>query len=155
MKYEHLSMASNTSRPPGGRSNIMIRKAGQNPEISLSLFFALNKSRNIKILQKLFHAEPFLLAFDPKSTALVMIDMQRDFVDPGGFGEAFGNDVSLVRGAIEPCMKVLMAARDAKLLVIHTREGHRADLADCPPAKTHAWRRDLHRHRRTACRGRA
>jgi biuret amidohydrolase len=64
-----------------------------------------------------------------------MIDMQRDFVEPGGFGEALGNDVSLVRGAIVPCGKVLKAARDARLLVVHTREGHRADLADCPPAK--------------------
>lgn len=85
--------------------------------------------------QKLFQAEPFPLAFDAQTTALVMIDMQRDFVEPGGFGEALGNDVSFVRSAIEPCKKVLKAARDAKLLVIHTREGHRADLADCPPAK--------------------
>ena len=85
--------------------------------------------------QKQFHAEPFNLAFEPKHTALVMIDMQRDFVEPGGFGEALGNDVSLVRTAIEPCKRLLAAARDAGLLVIHTREGHRADLTDCPPAK--------------------
>ena len=85
--------------------------------------------------QKSFRAEPFALPFDPLSTALVMIDMQRDFVEPGGFGEALGNDVSLVRTAIEPCKKVLRAAREAKLLIIHTREGHRADLSDCPPAK--------------------
>ena len=85
--------------------------------------------------QKLFHAQPFPLPFDTKTTALVVIDMQRDFVEPGGFGEALGNDVSLVRSAIVPCGKVLKASRDAKLLVIHTREGHRGDLADCPPAK--------------------
>lgn len=85
--------------------------------------------------QKTFHAEPFALPFDIASTALVMIDMQRDFVEPGGFGEALGNDVSLVRSAIEPCKKVLAAARSQGLLVIHTREGHRADLSDCPPAK--------------------
>src|ERR1700722_20946499 len=84
---------------------------------------------------KLFRAEPFPLSFDVKSTALVVIDMQRDFVEPGGFGEALGNDVSLVRSAIEPCRKVLRAARDAKLLIIHTREGHRAYPSDCPPAK--------------------
>lgn len=85
--------------------------------------------------EKYFRAEPFSLGFDPLSTALVVIDMQRDFVEPGGFGEALGNDVSFVRTAIEPCKRLLTAARDAKLLVIHTREGHRADLADCPPAK--------------------
>lgn len=82
-----------------------------------------------------FQAEPFALPFDLQTTALVMIDMQRDFVEPGGFGEALGNDVSLVRTAIAPCKKVLDAARAHEMLVIHTREGHRADLSDCPPAK--------------------
>lgn len=85
--------------------------------------------------QQTFQAQPFALPFDPHTTALVMIDMQRDFVEAGGFGEALGNDVSLVRSAIEPCKKVLAAARDNGLLVIHTREGHRADLSDCPAAK--------------------
>jgi biuret amidohydrolase len=87
------------------------------------------------VTHKHFRAEPFELEFDPRRTALVMIDMQRDFVEPGGFGEALGNDVSLVRSAIEPCRRVLAAAREAGMLVIHTREGHRADLTDCPPAK--------------------
>jgi biuret amidohydrolase len=87
------------------------------------------------VAQQHFRAEPFDLPFDPRRTALVMIDMQRDFVEPGGFGEALGNDVSLVRTAIKPCERVLEAARRAKMLVIHTREGHRADLTDCPPAK--------------------
>lgn len=77
-------------------------------------------------------AEPFELAFDPASTALVMIDMQRDFLEPKGFGELLGNDVALVRTAIEPCERVLAAARRHGLLVIHTREGHSPDLADCP-----------------------
>lgn len=85
--------------------------------------------------QHQFQAEPFALPFDPASTALVLIDMQRDFVEPGGFGEALGNDVSLVRSAIAPCQRVLEAARAKGLLVIHTREGHRADLRDCPAAK--------------------
>ncbi|HRI17183.1 MAG TPA: isochorismatase family cysteine hydrolase, partial [Burkholderiaceae bacterium] len=80
-------------------------------------------------------ADPFELAFDPATTALVMIDMQRDFVEPKGFGELLGNDVSLVRTAIEPCRAVLAAARKTGLFVIHTREGHRPDLSDCPPAK--------------------
>ena len=85
--------------------------------------------------QHQFKAEPFDLPFDPASTALVMIDMQRDFVEPGGFGEALGNDVSFVRTAIEPCKRVLEVARATGLLVIHTRAGHRTDLTDCPAAK--------------------
>lgn len=80
-------------------------------------------------------ADPFDLAFDPATTALVMIDMQRDFVEPKGFGELLGNDVSLVRTAIEPCGAVLAAARRSGMFVLHSREGHRADLSDCPPAK--------------------
>ena len=80
-------------------------------------------------------AEPYEFDFDPRTTALVVIDMQRDFVDPGGFGEALGNDVSLLRRAIEPTRRVLDACRAAGVLVIHTREGHRPDLSDCPPAK--------------------
>jgi nicotinamidase-related amidase len=80
-------------------------------------------------------AEPYEFAFEPRSCALVIIDMQRDFVDPGGFGEALGNDVSLLRKAIAPTKRVLDAARKRGLLVIHTREGHRPDLADLPEAK--------------------
>lgn len=80
-------------------------------------------------------AEPFDLELDLATTALVVIDMQRDFVQPKGFGELLGNDTSLLRGAIEPTRRVLEAARAAGLLVVHTREGHRPDLADCPPAK--------------------
>ena len=64
-----------------------------------------------------------------------MIDFQRDFVDPGGFGEALGNDVSLLRRAVPPAARVFKAAREARPLVVQTREGHRPDLADCPPAK--------------------
>jgi nicotinamidase-related amidase len=80
-------------------------------------------------------AEPYEFAFEPRSCALVIIDMQRDFVDPGGFGEALGNDVSLLRKAIAPTKRVLEAARKRGLLVIHTREGHRPDLTDLPEAK--------------------
>jgi biuret amidohydrolase len=80
-------------------------------------------------------AEPFDLDLDPATTALIVIDMQRDFLQPKGFGELLGNDVSLLRGAIEPTRAVLEAARRAGLLVVHTREGHRPDLTDCPPAK--------------------
>jgi nicotinamidase-related amidase len=80
-------------------------------------------------------AEPFPLEFDPATTALVIIDMQRDFVLPGGFGEKLGNDTSLLLAAVEPCRRVLDTARKKGMLVVHTREGHRPDLTDCPPAK--------------------
>ena len=80
-------------------------------------------------------AAPGALALDPARTALLLIDMQRDFLEPGGFGAALGNDVARLAPAIGPCAEALGAARAAGLLVIHTREGHRPDLADCPPAK--------------------
>jgi biuret amidohydrolase len=80
-------------------------------------------------------AEPEAIAFDATRVAVVVIDMQRDFLEPGGFGESLGNDVSLLRAAIAPCAALLTAARRRGMLVIHTREGHRPDLSDAPPAK--------------------
>ncbi|MGH3856224.1 MAG: cysteine hydrolase family protein [Pseudonocardiaceae bacterium] len=80
-------------------------------------------------------ADPGPFGFDPARTALLLIDMQRDFVEPGGFGETLGNDVSLLRKVIPPLRTVLAATRTVGMTVIHTREGHRPDLADCPPAK--------------------
>jgi nicotinamidase-related amidase len=80
-------------------------------------------------------AEPYDFTFDPQSTALLIIDMQRDFVMPGGFGEALGNDVTPLQATIAPIKRVLEAARKKRMLVIHTREGHRPDLTDCPPTK--------------------
>ena len=83
----------------------------------------------------LVNAEPQPLPISLARTALVIIDMQRDFLEPGGFGETLGNDVSLLKAAVAPCRTVLDAARAAGMLVIHTREGHRPDLSDAPPAK--------------------
>jgi nicotinamidase-related amidase len=80
-------------------------------------------------------AEPQPLSVDLTRTALVIIDMQRDFLEPGGFGEMLGNDVSRLAAAVAPCRKMLDSARKAGLLVIHTREGHRPDLSDAPPVK--------------------
>ena len=80
-------------------------------------------------------AEPYEFTCAPESTALLVIDMQRDFLDRGGFGEMLGNDVAGLRRAVAPTRRVLDAFRAAGLPVIHTREGHRPDLADCPPSK--------------------
>jgi len=80
-------------------------------------------------------AEPYGFVCETDRTALLVIDMQRDFLQPGGFGELLGNDVSLLARAVPPTQRVLAAARAAGVMVVHTREGHRPDLSDCPPAK--------------------
>lgn len=80
-------------------------------------------------------AEPYPFEFDRATSALVIIDMQRDFLEPGGFGDALGNDVSLLRGTVEPTRRLLNVCRANDMLVVHTREGHRPDLADLSPAK--------------------
>ncbi len=85
--------------------------------------------------QKAMDAEPYALEFDPNKTALLIIDMQRDFVLPGGFGEALGNDVTPLQATVAPTRRVLDAARRLGMMIIHTREGHRPDLTDCPPSK--------------------
>src|SRR6187549_2499736 len=80
-------------------------------------------------------AEPYEFDLQPARCALLVIDMQRDFLEPGGFGEMLGNDVSQLRRTIEPNRRLLAAWRAQGLTTIHTREGHRPDLSDLPPAK--------------------
>ncbi len=80
-------------------------------------------------------AAPYAFTFDLAETALVLIDMQRDFLEPGGFGESLGNDVEQLRKTIAPLRAVLDACRAAGMAVVHTREGHLPDLSDCPPSK--------------------
>jgi len=80
-------------------------------------------------------AEPAAIEIDTVKTALLIIDMQRDFLQAGGFGESLGNDISLLAAAVGPCRSLLAAARRHGLLVVHTREGHRPDMLDAPRAK--------------------
>jgi biuret amidohydrolase len=80
-------------------------------------------------------ALPAPFVFNPQHTALVIIDMQRDFIEPGGFGESLGNDVSLLAQIVPTVAELLALARTAGLLVVHTPESHAPDLSDCPPAK--------------------
>ena len=82
-----------------------------------------------------FEAEPAPLIVQLDGAALIIIDMQRDFLEPGGFGAALGNDVTRLQAAVAPCGAVLDAVRRHGMLVIHTREGHRPDLSDAPPHK--------------------
>ena len=80
-------------------------------------------------------AEPYPFEFSPATVALLIIDMQRDFLEPGGFGEMLGSDVSQLRRTIVPNQRLLAAWRAKGWQVLHTREGHRPDLTDLPPAK--------------------
>lgn len=80
-------------------------------------------------------AEPDAVLGVLEETAALIIDMQRDFLEPGGYGEALGNDVSRLRSAIAPCKVLLEGLRARGVFVVYTREGHRPDLSDAPPAK--------------------
>jgi nicotinamidase-related amidase len=80
-------------------------------------------------------AQPGPFRYAPGRVALVIIDMQRDFLLPGGFGETLGNDVGQLANVVAPLQRVLAAARETGMMIIHTREGHRPDLSDLPAAK--------------------
>ena len=90
---------------------------------------------SVPLSSALIPAEPYAFPFTPAACALVIIDMQRDFLEPGGFGEALGNDVAQLRRTIAPNQRLLAAWRARGLNVLHTREGHRPDLTDLPPSK--------------------
>ena len=80
-------------------------------------------------------ATNLLDSLTPARTALLVIDMQRDFLSPEGYAAQAGLDITPLVAAITPIQKILVVARPAGLLVVHTREGHVPDLSDCPPYK--------------------
>lgn len=80
-------------------------------------------------------ALPFDYRFEPAQTALLMIDMQRDFIEPGGFGNSLGNDVTRLAGIVPAAAELLALCRRAGITIVHTLEAHKPDLSDCPPAK--------------------
>ncbi|OYV28750.1 MAG: cysteine hydrolase [Halothiobacillus sp. 20-54-6] len=82
-------------------------------------------------------ALPYPLQFAPARTAVIMIDMQRDFILPGGFGDTLGNDVAHLLPAVGAAHQLLDWCRAQNMLVVHTKEAHAADLSDCPLAKRH------------------
>ena len=89
-------------------------------------------------------AQPYAYRFDPGKLALVVIDMQRDFLEPGGFGAALGNDVHRLTAIVPTLAELLGVVRRLGITVIHTKECHRPDLGDCPPAKRNRGRGNLH-----------
>lgn len=80
-------------------------------------------------------ARPYPYDLDPDHTALVVIDMQRDFIEKGGFGDSLGNDVSRLEAIIPATTRLIALFRRNRWPVIHTREAHKPDLSDCPPSK--------------------
>ena len=80
-------------------------------------------------------ARPYPFPLEPGRTALVVIDMQRDFIEPGGFGDSLGNDVSRLEAIVPITAQLLDLFRARGWPIIYTREAHRPDLSDCPPAK--------------------
>ena len=91
----------------------------------------MNESANIYSIT----AEPYPLILRPDSTALLIVDMQREFFEPGGFGEVIGNKIDNLQSSISPSKLVLAAARKANISIYFTREGHKPDLSDVPESK--------------------
>ena len=93
---------------------------------------------------KTIAAQPFDFTFDPAHLALIVIDMQRDFIEKGGFGDSLGNDVARLEAIIPATAGLIQLFRDNGWLVIHTREAHKPDLSDCPPSKIRRGNPTLH-----------
>jgi nicotinamidase-related amidase len=89
-------------------------------------------------------ARPYPYSFDPEHTALVVIDMQRDFIEKGGFGDSLGNDVARLEAIIPATARLIALFRRHRLPIIHTREAHKPDLSDCPPSKIQRGNPSLH-----------
>jgi len=89
-------------------------------------------------------AQPYPYPLDPAHTALVVIDMQRDFIERGGFGDSLGNDVARLEAIIPTTAALIALFREQGWLVIHTREAHKPDLSDCPPSKIRRGNPTLH-----------
>jgi len=88
-------------------------------------------------------ALPYPYEFPLRRVALLLIDMQRDFIEPGGFGSTLGNDVTPLAAIVPDTARLLAGFRRAGLAVVHTKEAHRPDLSDCPPAKLSRGRAQL------------
>ncbi len=86
-------------------------------------------------MKQLETALPYAFHFPPERTALIVIDMQRDFIEPGGFGSSLGNDVTLLQAIVPTTRRLIDGCRAAGLTIVHTREAHKPDLSDCPEAK--------------------
>ena len=89
-------------------------------------------------------ARPYPYPLDPAHTALVVIDMQRDFIEKGGFGDSLGNDVARLEAIVPTTARLISLFRDKGWTVVHTREAHLPDLSDCPPSKVRRGNPTLH-----------
>ena len=89
-------------------------------------------------------ARPYPFPLDPAHAALVVIDMQRDFIEKGGFGDSLGNDVSRLEAIVPTTARLIALFRARGWPVIHTREAHKPDLSDCPPSKIRRGNPSLH-----------